>query len=480
MEAFFKLKANGTTISKELFAGLTTFFAMSYILFVNPTMLSQTGMPFQGVFLATIIATIAGTLIMGLFANVPYAQAPAMGLNAFFTYTVCFALGYTWQEALAMVFICGIINIIVTVSRLRKAIIQSIPVNIQYAIGGGIGIFVAYVGIKATGLLNFTADPGAYTVLGQGADQGKATITVNSSIVPALANMNTMHIALALVGLLVTTILVVKKVRGAFFLGIITTTLLGIPFGVVHLNQLNWTTTSLGASFHDFGTVFGAVFSKQGLGTLFSNEHNFLQVLMTIFAFSLADTFDTIGTFIGTGKKSGIFTAEDEAAITDSQFGFKTKMDRALLADAVATSIGAVIGTSNTTTYVESAAGIGEGGRTGLTSVFVSIFFFLTIFLSPIIALVPAEATAAALIIVGVMMMFSFAHIDWNNLEEAIPAFFASVFMGMCYSISDGIAAGFIFYTIIKVATGKIKEVHPIIWATDALFIINFIILAVL
>lgn len=480
MDKFFKLKENGTTVYRELLAGLTTFFAMSYILFVNPTILSQTGMPFQGVFLATIIASVTGTLIMGLFANVPYAQAPGMGLNAFFTYTVCFALGYSWQEALAMVFICGLINILITVTKLRKAIIKSIPLSIQHAIGGGIGIFVAYVGIKSAGFLKFTVDPGSYIVLGKGADQGNATIETNSSIVPALANFDNAGIILALVGLIFTTILVIKNVKGAFFIGIVATTILGIPMGVVDLSTVDFAQNSLSASFKDLGSIFGAAFSSNGMGSLFNDIEKLPQVLMTILAFSLSDTFDTIGTFIGTGKKTGIFSAEDEKAFTEGGTGFKSKMDKALFADAVATSIGAVFGTSNTTTYVESAAGIGAGGRTGLTSVFVSLFFLLAIFFSPVIAVVPAQATASALIIVGVMMLSSFADIDWNNLEEAVPAFFASIFMGLCYSISYGIAAGFIFYTITKVVLGKGKEVHSIIWVVDLLFILNFIIMAIL
>jgi AGZA family xanthine/uracil permease-like MFS transporter len=480
VEKIFKLKENQTTVTRELLAGLTTFFAMSYILFVNPSILSQTGMPFQGVFLATIIASVTGTLIMGLFANVPYAQAPGMGLNAFFTYTVCFALGYSWQEALAMVFICGLINILITATRIRKAIIQSIPLSIQHAIGGGICIFVAYVGIKSAGFLKFTADPGTYTAIGGGADQSKATIEASSSIVPALANFNNPAILLALIGLILTTILVLKQVKGAFFIGIIATTIIAIPMGVVDLSTVNFAQSSLSASFKDLGKIFGAAFSHKGMGSLFSDAGKLPQVLMTILAFSLSDTFDTIGTFIGTGKKTGIFSAKDEKAFKNGQTGFKSKMDKALFADSVATSIGAIFGTSNTTTYVESAAGIGAGGRTGLTSVFVSLFFILAIFFSPVIAIVPAQATSAALIIVGTMMLSSFADIKWTDLEEAIPAFFASIFMGLTYSISYGIAAGFIFYTITKVVTGKIRDVHLIIWIVDILFILNFIILAIL
>lgn len=480
MEKLFKLKENGTTVSTELMAGVTTFFAMSYILFVNPSILSSAGMPFQAVFLATIIASVIGTLVMGLFANVPYAQAPGMGLNAFFTYTVVAGLGYSWQEALAMVFICGLINILITVTKIRKMIIRAIPESMQQAIGGGIGIFVAYVGLKNAGLLAFSAT-GADVISSIVTDNQIQSVAMGSGVVPALANFNNAPVLLAVLGLFITIILVIKKVRGAILIGIILTTLLGIPMGVVQFSSIDWQANSLSSSIGALGTTFGAAFGAEGLGSLFSDSSKLPQVLMTILAFSLSDTFDTIGTFIGTGRRTGIFSKEDEMAIENANtLGFKTKMDKALFADAIATSIGAIFGTSNTTTYVESAAGIGAGGRTGLTSVFVAILFALSSLLSPVIAVVPAQATSSALIIVGVMMLASFADINWLDLEEAIPAFFASIFMGLCYSISYGIAAGFITYTLIKVINSKTKEISPVLWVVDALFIANFAILALL
>ena len=478
MDKFFKLKENNTKASTEVMAGITTFFAMSYILFVNPSILSASGMPFQAVFLATIIAAVIGTLIMGLFANVPYAQAPGMGLNAFFTFTVVFGLGYSWQEALAMVFICGLINIFITVTKIRKLIIRAIPESLQHAIGGGIGIFVAYVGIKNANLLNFTADSGTITSSVVDGDAA-VNVSMNGGIVPGLATFNHAPVLLALIGLALMTILVVMNVRGAILIGIVVTTILGIFMGVVDLSAINWKGDSLGNSIKELGTTFGAAFGADGMQSLFSDGSRIPQVIMTIIAFSLSDTFDTIGTFIGTGRRTGIFSKEDEMALENSK-GFSTKMDRALFADAIATSIGAIFGTSNTTTYVESAAGIGAGGRTGLTSVVVAILFAVSSFFSPLISIVPAEATAPALILVGVMMMASFKDIDWANLEDAVPAFFASIFMGLCYSISYGIAAGFIFYAIVKIVKGKAKEVSPILWVVDALFILNFIILAVL
>jgi AGZA family xanthine/uracil permease-like MFS transporter len=468
----FKLKENGTNVSTEIVAGLTTFFAMSYIIFVNPSILSQTGMPYGGVFLATIIAAVIGTLVMGLFANVPYAQAPGMGLNAFFTYTVVFALGFTWQQALAMVFICGVINIIITVTRIRKSIIKAIPRSLQNAIGGGIGVFIAYIGVKNAGLINFTLDPGTYKVFESGA------AVASSSAVPALVTLNNPGVLLAIIGLVLTAVLLVRKVRGAILIGIVATTLIGIPMGVVDLSKAG-TTRGVAESVAELGTTFGAAFGKEGLQSLFSSGSKIPLVLMTIFAFSLSDTFDTIGTFIGTGRKSGIFSAEDEKAMETST-GFKSKMDRALFADAIATSIGSIFGTSNTTTYVESAAGIGAGGRTGLTSVTTAVLFIACVFLAPVAGLVPAQATAPALIMVGIMMLSAFSEIVWDDLDVAIPAFFSGIFMAFSYSISYGIATGFIFYCIVKLCKREFREVHPILLIAALLFILNFILLAII
>ncbi|HHV71339.1 MAG TPA: NCS2 family permease [Clostridia bacterium] len=472
MDKFFKLKENGTTVSTEIVAGFTTFFAMSYIIFVNPGMLSQTGIPWGAVFLATIIAAVIGTLVMGLFANVPYAQAPGMGLNAFFTYTVCFGLGFSWQQALSMVFICGILNIIITVTKIRKSIIKSIPVTLQNAIGGGIGIFIAYIGVKSAGLINFTSDPGTHVILESG------TVIADASAVPALVTLNDPGVLLAIIGLIITVVLLVLKVKGAILIGIIATTIIGIPMGIVDPSTAGATQGVAGA-FAELGNTFGVVFRPEGMASLFSDPAKIPLVLMTIFAFSLSDVFDTIGTFIGTGRKSGIFSEEDEK-IMETSSGFKSKMDKALFADAIATSIGALFGTSNTTTYVESAAGIGAGGRTGLTSIVTAVLFILCIFLAPIAGLVPAQATAPALIVVGIMMLSSFKEIDWDDLDVAIPAFFAGVFMAFCYSISYGIAASFIFYCIVKICKGELKEVHPILVISTLLFILNFVILALI
>ena len=476
MEKFFKLKENNTKVSTEVIAGLTTFFAMAYILFVNPAMLSQAGTPANpfpagAIFLATIFASVAGTLVMSLFANVPYAQAPGMGLNAFFTYTVVFSLGFSWQQALAMVFLCGVINVLITITKVRKMIIKAIPISLQNAIGGGIGIFIAYIGLKNLGLLSFTADPGTYLDLG-------GTIVANSAIVPALVEFNNPAVIFAIISLVLMSALVILKVRGAVFISIVAATIIGIFFGVTDVSRIG-IASNIGQSFTELGTTFGAAFGPQGLGSLFSDVSKIPLVLMTIFAFSLSDTFDTLGTFIGTGRRTGIFDEEDMNSLENSS-GFKSKMDKALFADSVATSIGAVFGTSNTTTYVESAAGIGAGGRTGLTSLTTACMFLLSILLAPLIGIVPAQATAPALVIVGVMMLASFAEIKWTEMDDALPAFFAGIFMGFCYSISYGIAASFIFYCLVKVLRGKAKEVSPIIWVSTVLFILNFAALALL
>lgn len=486
MEKFFKLKENGTSVSTEIMAGLTTFFAMSYILFVNPSILSASGMPSKAVFLATIIAAAISTLIMGLFANVPYALAPGMGLNAFFTYTVVFGLGFSWQEALAMVFICGLFNVFITVTKFRKSIIKAIPVSLQHAIGGGIGVFVAYLGFKNANIITFSASA-ANIVTVNGVEPAKATaktfadgvfsINANGGVVPAISTFTDPSVLLAVFGLLLTAVLVIRNVRGAILIGIVATTLAGIPMGVVDLSTLNFDGNHIGSAFSELGTTFLAAFG--GMQSLFSDSSRLPLVLMTIFAFSLSDTLDTIGTFIGTGRRTGIFSQEDENALENST-GFSSKMDRALFADAIGTSIGALFGTSNTTTYVESAAGIAEGGRTGLTAVSTAVCFLLSTLLLPLVGIVPAAATAPALIIVGVMMVSSFLDVDWSRFEDALPAFFAAFFMALCYSISYGIAAAFIFYCLVKIVKGEANKIHPILWGSTFLFILNFIILAIL
>ena len=448
MEKFFKLKEHGTDVRTEVTAGLTTFFAMSYILFVNPSILSQAGMPTQGVFLATIIGAVVGTLMMAFYANLPYAQAPGMGLNAFFTYTVVFSLGYSWQEALAMVFICGLISLFVTVTKIRKLIIESIPAALKSAISAGIGIFLAYVGIKNAGFLKFSIDAGTYTVAGTGADKGLASITANASATPGLVAFNNPGVILALIGLAISIFFIVKGIRGGVILSIL--------IGVVDLGSVNWAATNLSASINDLKEIFGVALGSQGLGSLFSDASRIPGVLMAILAFSLTDIFDTIGTLVGTGEKVGIIASTGENKESKA-------LDRALYSDLVGTTLGAIAGTSNVTTYVESAAGIGAGGRTGLTALTVAVLFAISSFFSPLVSIVPTQATAPILIIVGVMMLSNLKNVKWDDLGEAVPAFFTSIFMGFSYSITYGIAAGFITYTLVKIVKGQAKEVHAVI-----------------
>jgi AGZA family xanthine/uracil permease-like MFS transporter len=497
MEKLFKLKQYGTNVRTEIIAGITTFFTMAYIIFVNPSILTLAGTQanpfnFQGIFVATIIASVVGTLVMALFANVPYALAPGMGLNAFFTFTVCGVMKFTWEQALAMVLICGCVNIIITVTGLRKAIIRSLPKVLQSAIGGGIGLFVAYIGIKDAGLLQFTSDPGTYAMYGKTA--ADATIVANASAVPALVNFSNPAVMLALIGVAIILILMVLKVKGSILIGIISTTVIcyveilcgvsphyffsSLPSSVntaqAFFNTFSITPHALGSSIASIKyTAF-----KMDFPGLFADHSKIILAFTALIGFILTDIFDALGTFIGTGRRTGIFNEEDEKLLYSGR-GIKSRLDRALFADLCATITGAFVGTSNTTTFVESSAGIAEGGRTGLTSVVTAILFALCLILAPIVGNVPSAATAPALIVVGILMIASISDIDWHDFEQAAVAFITVAFMPFTYSITTGISLGFITYVIIKVVRGKAKEVHPIIYGATALFIINFISLAV-
>jgi AGZA family xanthine/uracil permease-like MFS transporter len=493
MEKLFKLKQYGTNVRTEIIAGITTFFTMAYIIFVNPNILTLAGSPDnpfnpQGIFVATIIASVAGTLVMALFANVPYALAPGMGLNAFFTYTVCGVMGFTWQEALAMVLICGVVNIIITVTGLRKIILCSLPKVLQSAIGGGIGLFVAYIGIKDAGLLKFTSDPGTYTQFDSG------TVVANASAVPALVNFSSPAVQLSLLGVALIIILMVLKVKGSILIGIVATTaisLIEIACGVdphVFFPSLGDDVTNASAFFATISITPAAIGSsiasikdtafKLDFAGLFANHSKILLALTAIIGFVLTDIFDAIGTLIGTGRRTGIFDSEDEELMKSGK-GVKSRLDRALFADLTATIIGSFVGTSNTTTFVESSAGIAAGGRTGLSSVVTAILFLLCLVLSPIIGIVPSCATAPALIVVGILMIAAISDIDWHNFEDAAVAFITVAFMPFAYSITTGISLGFITYVIIKLIRGKIKDIHPVIWCATALFILNFVSLAI-
>lgn len=454
MKDFFKLQEAGTNVRREIVAGLTTFFTMAYIIFVNPNMLSETGMSWEGVFVATCLAAAVGTLIMALFANVPYAVAPGMGLNALFAYTVCLAGGFTWKQALAMVFICGLINIVITVTKLRKSIVKSIPESLQNAIGGGIGLFIAYLGFNNAALISFT---GAYP-----------------SVTPGMQPLNTPSLVLAVIGLMIIVILMVMQVKGAILIGIVATTIIGIPMGVTQIPASIFSDSGTWTGFREVAFAF---FGGDGFVSLFSDPAKIPFVIVTIFSMCLSDTFDSIGTFIGTGRKSGIFDAEDEKALEGS--GFKSRLDKALVADSFATSIGALFGTSNATTYVESSAGIAAGGRTGLTSLVTAIMFLICLPFAGLIGMVPGAATSPALIVVGILMVEPFAKIKWSDFSEAVPAFFTVAVMSFTYGITNGIAAGFIMYCITLICTKRAKDIHSIIAGASILFIVDIILKAI-
>jgi AGZA family xanthine/uracil permease-like MFS transporter len=455
MDKFFKLNELGTNVRTEILAGVTTFVTMAYIMFVNPMILADAGMDKGAVFVATVLAAALATFIMGFIAKVPYALAPGMGLNAMFTYTICIGMQIPWQQALAIVFICGIINIIITVTKLRKMIIYAIPQSLQYAISGGIGLFIAYIGFINGHLLDFTP-------------QGEANVAgAFPSVVPALVTFTDKNSVLTVIGLVIIVCLMLLKVKGAMLIGIIAATIIGIPMGITVIPELT------SASF--VPPSLAPTFLKLDLAGLFSDPDQIFKIITLIIAFSLADTFDTIGTFLGTGRKTGIFNIDDEKQAMNSK-GFSTKLDKALFADATATSIGALLGTSNTTTYVESAAGISVGGKSGLTSVVVGSLFILSLFLSPIALMVPGAATAPALIIVGILMMDSLRNINWEEFEDAAPAFFTAVGMPFTYSIATGVGLGFIVYVIAKVFRGKAKEVHPVMYFVTAVYLLKFIL----
>ena len=449
LEKLFKLKDNKTTFQTEFVAGLTTFMAMSYIIFVNPTVLSQTGMDYNAVYGATILASIVGTLILALYANVPYAQSAGIGLGSIFTYTLCGSMGYTWQQALAMVFICSIINLTITLTSIRKKIIHAIPNFMQEAITVGIGLYITYIGLMNAGLISFKAS--------------EVSGGFAKDVIPQIAAFNTPSVLLAIFGLLLAIIHLVLKVKGAYLISIIVTTIVGLPLGVTDLpNFTNYTILpSLSPTFMQLD-IIGLLTAKTGI----------LIVLMTIFTLCISDLFDSIGIFIGTGKKSGIFKITKENKLPK-------KLEKALIADSSGSVVGSLLGTSNVTTYLESTAGIEAGGRTGLTSLFVALFFFLALFLSPIIKIVPMEAVAPVLILIGVSMIENIGSIDWKDIIIAVPAFFTVVLMPLSYSITTGIEIGFILFTIINYITGNKKEVSPIMAILTILFIINFIFAAI-
>ena len=443
MDKFFKISERGSSVRAEIVGGVTTFFAMAYIIFVNPGLLSQTGMNSNGVMLATCISAAVGCLLTALLANAPFAQAPGMGLNAFFTFTVCFNMGYTWQEALAIVLLSGILFLVISVSPLRSKIISSIPGFLKSAISAGIGLFIAFIGLLNVKLVGFGAGVPALQFL---VDDGTGNMVANTAGI------------LTIIGLLITAILMAYKVKGAIVIGIIITTIIGFPMGQTHLPDA--ITMSV---FKDFGEV---AFKLDIPGVM---AKGLLPLITAVVSFALVDCFDTVGTLIGTAKNAGM---------TDKN-GNLPGGDRALIADAVATCCGACLGTSTVTTFVESSTGISEGARTGLSSIVVGVLFLLACLLAPVAGITPSAATAPALIIVGVLMIRGATEVNWGDFEEACPAFLTIAMMPFAYSISDGIGFGFISYSIIKLARGKAKDVPVLVYIISVLFILKYVLTSI-
>ena len=425
MEKFFKLKERKTTVKIEVMAGITTFLTMAYILAVNPGILSDTGMQFSKVFSATAISSAIATLIMALMANLPFALAPGMGLNAFMAYTVVLGMGYSWQFALTAVFVEGIIFIILTFVNVREAIINSIPDNIKKAIGVGIGLFIAFIGLQNAGIIV----------------DGATLVSLNPTWLKGDAG-------LALLGLLITGVLLAFKVQGALLIGIIATTIIGIPFGI---------TKYAGGSYvppapYFFPFEWSQVFT--------------VDFVIIMFTFLFVDMFDTVGTLIGCATKADMIKPD----------GTIPNVKEALFADAVGTTVGAVLGTSTVTTFVESSAGVVEGGRTGLTALVVAILFLLSLFLEPLFGSIPSAATAPALILVGVFMITPVTKIEWDDMTEAIPAFLTIIFMVVAYSIADGIMFGVVSYVLLKLFSKKLKDITPMTWVLFGLFVLKALI----
>ena len=431
MEKYFKLKERGTDVKTEIMAGITTFMTMAYILAVNPFFLSEAGMDFGKVFAATAIASAIATMVMGLFANLPFALSAGMGLNAFFAYTVCLGMGYSWQWALTAIFVEGIIFLLLTFCNRREAIVNSIPDNLKKAIGGGIGLFIAYIGLKNAGIV--IADEGNVSALNPEWYKGASGVAV--------------------IGIIITSILLVKRVKGALLIGIVATTLVGIPFGV---------TSYAGGSFIPTTPYF----CEFAFGEIFSSSKAIFDFIIIMFTFLFVDMFDTVGTLIGCAGKSGLI--REDGSIPNAK--------EALFADSIGTTCGAMFGTSTITTFVESAAGVAEGAKTGLTAVTVSVLFIISLFLEPLFGSIPSAATAPALIIVGVMMITPITEIDFTDYSEGIPAFLTCVFMVCASSISDGIMFGILSYVITKIFAGKASELRVTTWVVAVLFLAKIVV----
>ena len=429
----FGYDAQKSTVRTEIVAGITTFLTMAYILAVNPSIFSALDMPGGAVFTATALAAIVGTLVMALFAKKPFALAPGMGLNAFFVFTVCLGMGHSWQFALTAVFLEGLLFIILTLTKIRSLILNAIPLSLKHAIGAGIGLFIAFIGLQGAGI-----------------------IVDNSATLVGLGKLTQGTALLAIIGLVITGALVILKVKGGILLGILATTLIGL---------LIKDPTTGAAITHFSGIVsapqsIGPIFFKFEWGSILSWD-----MLAVVFTFLFIDMFDTMGTVIGVSQKAGM--VDEKGNVKD--------IDKMFLADSIATVCGACFGTSTTTTYVESASGVGAGGRSGLTAFTTAMCFVLALLFSPLFLAIPGAATAPALVVVGVMMMTPIVKIDWEDFTESIPAFLTVLLMPVAYSISDGILLGVISYVLLNACSGKFKKISVTMWILAALFICKYI-----
>lgn len=458
LEKVFKLSENNTNIKTEILAGLTTFITVAYVLLVIPNTLKASGMNSAGLqgdaagtltilndpivgsaFASTCIASAIGTFIMAIYANLPIVLAPGIGLTAFFSYSVCLNLGYTWQQGITAVFISGSVFILITLTSIREKIVDALPQNLKLAITAGIGLFISLIGLKSGNII--VSNPG--TLVGFGDFKNPSTI-------------------LTIIGIVIMAILMAKKVKGAMLISMIITTIIGIPMGITKTGGMQlFYVPPIGKTFFSFD--FQGLLGHGGSGVIGA----IVSIFMVIVTFSLVDLFDSIGTLVGTAQKADM-VMED---------GKVKNMKQALLSDSLATTMGAMFGTTTLATVVESAAGIAEGGRTGLTSFVVGVLFLVSLFFGGLIGIVPSEATAPALVIVGVLMLGAVKEIDFDDFTEALPAFFTIAIMPFSYSIANGVAVGIIFYPIMKLVTGKYKDVHPIMYVLALLFIFRFVML---
>ncbi len=425
LQKLFGLNPKETTVRTEIMAGITTFLTMAYILAVNPNILSETGMDKGALFTTTVLISGFVTILMGLYAKLPFALAPGMGLNAFFAYTVCMILGYSWQFALTAVFIEGLLFILLTVTNLRERIVDSLPDTIKNAISAGIGLYIAFIGLQNAGI-----------------------VTNSDATLVNLGDITQGPALLGIIGIVLTSVLLIRKIKGALLIGILATTLIGIPMGVTHFNGVFSTPPSI-----------EPIFCKFEWHKIFTAD-----MVLVVFTLLFVDLFDTIGTLIGVATKAGMV-----------KNGRIPRLKQAFLVDAVGTTAGAVMGTSTVTTFVESASGVNEGGRSGLTAFTAGVCFLLSLFFAPFFLSIPAAATAPVLVLVGLMMMTSVLKIDFNNYLDSIPAFICIIFMPLAYSISDGIVLGHLCYVIINILSGKFKRIKISMYILAAFFVLKFI-----